>query len=210
MSSWTGIDFFIFLILLLNTLMGMSRGATREIVATMCWIAALVVTIKFTLPVMKFINSSPLITTVIATPMVQRFMQQMGLPPLTEQMLLNLNYCISLLVCFMSVIAASGVIVSMSNIVEVFPFPYQFLNRKLGTALGAMRGFVFTLIFIVLLQHLFMGNVPASYFINLFQGSAQKLDNLITAQAPERYREILEDRNLYNEQNILNELKNPT
>jgi hypothetical protein len=210
MSSWSGLDFFIFLILLLNTLLGLSRGATKQIIATLSLFAALVITIKFTIPLTEFVNSSPLITGVIETPMVQRFMATMSLPPLTQEMLFSLGYCISLLICFAGTIGAFGIVLSVTSVVDAFSFPYQMLNRKIGLALGALCGFIYTLVFIIVLQHLFMGNVPDSYFMNLFQGSAKKLDQLITAKAPERYKEILENPNLYNAGGIIGQLINPT
>jgi len=209
MSSWSGLDFFIFLIFLLNTLLGLARGAIKEIISTICLCAALVFTIQFTIPLTKFVNSSPLLTDVITSDFMQNFMKAIEMPPLTENMLLHLGYCISLLICFVGTFSICEAVLSYTNMVEVFRFPYTFINRKLSAALGATRGFVIVLVFIIILEHLFAGSVPSSKFINLLQGSARKMDGLITAQAPERYQEILQDKNLYNQENVLNDLLQP-
>ncbi|HSW68580.1 MAG TPA: CvpA family protein [Gammaproteobacteria bacterium] len=206
MSSWSGLDFFIFLIFLVNTLLGMARGATKEIISSICLCAALVITLKFTIPLTKFVNSSPLITDVITSQFVQNFMRAIEMPPLTESMLLHLGYCVSLAVCFVGTFSVCEGVLAYASAVEVFTFPYATLNRKIGGGLGAVRGFVIVLVFIIILEHLYIGDLPSSKFINLLQGSANKMDTLITEQAPERYQEILQDRNLYNQKMILKDL----
>lgn len=210
MSNWGGLDFFIFLILLLNTLLGMGRGANKEIISMLCLCAALIFAIKFTIPLSNFINSSPLITDVISSSFAKGFMGAIGMPPLTADMLFHVGYSISLLICFVGVFSICEAGLAYTNAVEMVSFPYAAANRSLGGSLGFVRGFVIVLIFIVIIQHLFVGNLSNSYFMNLFGGSAQKLDSLITAQAPERYKEILQDKNLYNAEKLLQELKNPT
>jgi uncharacterized membrane protein required for colicin V production len=210
MSNWGGVDYFIFLILLLNTLLGMSRGASKEIISTMCLSAALVVAIKFTIPLTRFVNSSPLLTDVVTSQFVQNFMKSIEMPPLTEDMLLHMGYCISLLICFTGIFCFCEAVLAYTNVLEVFSFPYAMLNRKVGASLGAMRGFVISLVFILILEHLFMGDVPRSFFINLFETPTRTFDHLISQQAPERYKEILQDKSLYNPQSIINELENPT
>ncbi len=199
MSSWTGLDFFFFLVFLLNTLLGMSRGATKEIISMMCLSAALVVMIQFTIPMTKFMNSSPLITDVVTAKMTQNFMRAIDMPPLTEATILHFNYCVSLLVCFVGTFGALEAVLTVTGIQEVYHFPYAIADRKLGATLGATRGFVIVLIFIIILEHLFVGDAPRSKFIDLLGNSAKKLDELVEAQAPERFQEILQDKNLYNQ-----------
>lgn len=206
MGNWSGLDFFIFLILLLNTLLGMARGATKEIIAMSCLCIALIFTIKFTIPLAAFLNQSPLIVDVIGSNVAQNFMAAIGMPPLTQEMLFHVGYCISLLICFVGVYSVCAAVLFYSNVAEMFPFPYAAINRKLGAGMGAARGFVITLILILILQHLYSGAMSGSFFVNLFQNSAQKLDYLISAQAPERYKEILQDKDLYGSEQILKAL----
>src|SRR6185312_10828601 len=162
MSSWSGLDFFIFLIFLVNTLLGIARGATKEIISMMCLCAALVMTIQFTVPLTQFLNNSPLISDVISSPYVQNFMGSIGMPPLTQAMLLSMNYCLALAICFVGTFSLCEAVLAYTSIIEVFRFPYDFLNRKLGAAFGATRGFVFVVVLIIILEHLFQGDVPRS------------------------------------------------
>ncbi len=209
MSGWSGLDFLIFLIFLLNVLLGMSRGGLKEIISALSLCAALVITIKFTIPLTKFVNSSPLITDVITSDFFQNFMKAIDMPPLTEPILLQMGYCISLLICFVGTFSLCEGVLAYSSLIDAFGLPATLANRKLGGALGSVRGFVLVLIFIIVLEHLFSGNVPASKFINLLESSAQKMDTLINSQAPERYLEILQDKNLYNQNNVLKDLLQP-
>ncbi len=209
MSAWSGLDFVIFLIFLLNVLLGMARGGFREIISLISLCAALVITIKFTIPVTKFVNSSPLITDVVTSQFSQNFMQAIGMPPLTESMLLQMGYCISLLICFVGSFSICEAALSYSSVMEAFGFSTAMVNRKLGAAMGSTRGFVIVLIFMIVLEHLFSGNLPESYFISLLGGAGQKLDYLIMAQAPERYLEVLKSSYLYNQTNVMKDLLQP-
>lgn len=199
MNNWNGIDFFIFLIFAVNTMLGMSRGASREIISIMGLSVALIITIKFTVPLAAFFNSSPLMTSVVSTGMVQNFMKAIGAGPLTVGLLKQVFYCISLLLCFAGGFSLCEAVMSYSGFVSTLSFPYAMLDRKLGAALGCVRGYVFTLIFLVVFQlHLFANaGLPNSYFTNLFSGAAKKLDTLIIEQQPEKYKEIYEQSKLY-------------
>jgi len=216
MSSWTGLDFFIFLIFLLNTLLGMSRGGVKEIISMISLCAALVVTIKFTMPLSSWINKSPLITDVITSQFVQNFMTAIEMPSLTEPMVFQLDYSLSLLLCFAGTFSVCEGVLAYSSMMEAFGLTTTVINRKMGAVFGATRGFVIVLVFIILLEHLyagngsaFSGNVPASGFINLLGSSAKKLDGIIIAEAPERYQEILPDKKLYDQSRVLKDLSQP-
>jgi len=204
MSNWSGLDYFIFLFFLMNILLGMARGGLKESISTFGLCAALVMTIAFTGPLTKFVNSSPLMTDVVSSPMVQNFMKAVGMPPLTYDSLVNCGYALSLLICFVGAFGVCEAVLAYSNVMEAFSLPVTLINRKVGVALGALRGFIFTVIFLVVLKHLFMGdNQYLGTFATMFQGPVDKLDYLIQIRAPERYGEILKDSNLYNTQKVL-------
>lgn len=208
MSSWNGLDFFIFLIFTANVILGMSRGATKELISAMCLSIGLIFTIKFAIPLTNFLNSSPLITDVLSSVFVQNFMAAIGSGPLTEAMLKELAYSISVIVCFAGAFSVCEAMLVFVGFAEVFPFPYAALNRKLGAGLGATRGYVLTLLLILVLNHLFANNpIKGSYFIDLFQGTVQKLDYLIGSQQVERYHEIYQDKSLYNEKEVFKTLR---
>jgi uncharacterized membrane protein required for colicin V production len=211
MGEWNGIDFFVFLIFFLNLVIGMSRGATKEIISFMCLCVAVIFTIKFTMPITTFLNSSPLVQKVLTTSLIQNFMNAIGAGPLTESMLAQLAYCLSIVICFSGVFCACEAALSFTGFIEAFSFPFAALNRKVGATLGCIRGYVLVLIFILILLHLYQGSPTGqSYFVNLFRGSVSRLDALITGQQVERYQEIFRDQDLYNEKEIYKMFPNPT
>ncbi len=210
MSSWSGLDFFIFLIFVLNTILGMSRGATKEIISMMCLSVALIFTIRFTIPIAVFLDKSPLIQSVLDAQMIKNFMNIIGAGPLTLDMLTELTYCVSVLICFVGVFSACEAMLTVVGFLEVFSFPYATLNRKVGAALGATRGYILTLLLILVLNHLFANNpITNSFFVNLFQSNVSLFDSLINSQNVEKYNELFKGKNLYNEQNILKALPTP-
>jgi len=212
MNNWTGFDFFIFLIFAANTILGMSRGATKEIISMMCLCVALIFTIKFTVPLANFFNHSPLINEVVDSSIISNFMQAIGAGPVTADLLQQIFYSISMLICFVGVYSVCEGALSMAGAVEMYSFPYATLNRKVGGALGCTRGYVISLLFIVILTlHIFRDSGNSffnnSVFLNLFQSSAVKLDSIITGQQPEQYKEIFKGKNLFNEEKVLEHMK---
>ncbi len=214
MDSWNGFDFFVFLIFAVNTLLGMSRAAAKEIISMMCLSVALIVTIKFTIPLTIFFNKSPLIIKVIENKNIQNFMFSLGLNPLGENALQQIFYSISLLVCFVGTFSICESALAMSGILEVYSFPYAWLNRKLGAMLGGVRGYVITLILIsITVLHVFKDSdnpvFKNSFFINLFRSAAIRLDGIILGQRPEQYQDIYKDKNLYDPFKAMKEISKP-
>lgn len=197
MASWNGLDFFIFLILVINTVLGMSRGASKEIISLMCLSAALIFSIKFTVPLANFFNSSPLMNNVVDNSMTRNFMSAIGAGPLTTSSLSELMYCISLLICFVGVFSLCEAGLSISGFTESFSFPYAALNRKVGGALGFTRGYIISLLFLSIVSlHLNIGKdfLSGSFFANLFSSQTQTFDGLISAQKPENYNQLYQNQ----------------
>lgn len=211
MSHWNGLDFFIFLIFFLNTVLGMSRGATKEIISMMCLSAALIFTIRFTVPLTAFFDRSPLTQDVLSSQFIQNFMASIGADPLTGNFLHEIAFSLSVLVCFVGVFSITEAVL-ISSFAEVFSFPYAIWNRKVGAALGAIRGYVLSVMLIMLLVfHVFKTDnaemraqlISGSYFVNLFQNAAMTMDSLIGGQDVEHYHDIFKDKNLYNEKDVM-------
>jgi uncharacterized membrane protein required for colicin V production len=213
MDSWNGLDFLIFLIFALNTIIGMQRGASREIIAMMCLSAALIFTIKFTVPLAAFFNSSPLINNVVDNYFTQNFMLAIGAGPLTADMLMEAMYCISMLICFVGIYSICAASLNVAGVNEYFSFPYATLSRKVGAALGATRGYIITVIFLsILMLHLLKNNaggeiISGSYFAGLFRTSVVRFDELVTARKPEDYTQIFKEKDLYNATDVMKQLK---
>ncbi len=220
MASWNGLDFFIFLIFALNTILGMSRGATKEIISFMCLSLALIFTIKFTVPLAAFFNRSPLIADVVNNKIIQNFMFEIGAGPLTQVLLMEIFFSLSMLVCFVGIFSICEAGLSYSGFMEVFSFPYATMSRKVGAALGCVRGYVITLLLIVIVFfHLLRGGVSetinnsvvsGSFFINLFKSNARTLDDLIAAQQPEKYRDVYRGKDLFKAEDVIKALSNET
>lgn len=214
MNSWNGLDFFIFLILVLNTVLGMARGATKEIISLMCLSAALIFSVKFTVPLTKFFNNSPIVVDVIDSKVMQNFMEAINAGPLTADLLHEIMYCISLLICFVGTFSICEAGLSITGFLEVFSFPYSTLNRKVGATLGFTRGYIISLIFLSILLHLYKVDnigkafISGSFFANLFQTQVEKLDSLISSQQPESYHQLYENQP-YGVKDIYQQLKKP-
>jgi len=208
MSAWNGLDFLIFLIFFANMVLGMNRGATKEIVSLMCLSVALIFTIKFTIPMQNIIMSSPLLQDVLTSETIQNFMGAIGADPLTADYVRELAFTLSVLIWFTGAFCISEAM-SVSGFVETFSFPWAVWNRKVGGAIGCTRGFVFVVILIMLcVGHVFkdsrhVGSLfSGSYFVRLFTPASQRLDELIQGQEIEQYNEIYEYRNLYTPSDI--------
>lgn len=214
MNNWNGLDFFIFIILVLNTVIGMRRGATKEMVSLLCLSAALIVTIKFTVPLSNFFATSPIINDFVNSPITQNFMTAIGAGPLTVDLVNQIMYSISLLIWFVGVFSLCDGALSMAGFHETFSFPFAMLNRKVGGALGLTRGYVIVLIFLSILAfHIYRaGNIGAdflsgSFFANLFASQARELDELISSQRPENYQKVYQHQP-YNEKEFYQNFPN--
>jgi uncharacterized membrane protein required for colicin V production len=223
MNDWNGLDFLIFLIFAMNTILGMTRGATKEIISTLCLSVGLIFSIRFCVPLTNFLSASPLIADVIDNSMTVNFMSSIGAAPLTTEFLRQFSFSMALMICFTASFSACEAALSLPSVMEVFSFPYAMLNKKVGAGLGCLRGFVLNVILVnILVLHLFntSGNETVknsvtnnSHFVAALLPTAKKLDTLIEAQNPDRYREIYQDKDVIKVDGILKALspdeKNP-
>lgn len=218
MNNWNGLDFFIFLILALNTVRGISRGAGKELIAFMCLSAALIFSIKFTVPLSNFLSTSPLAVSVVQNKLVTNFFHSIGAGPLTIELLNQIMYSISLLICFVGVFAATEAAIVYSGYTERLSFVQAVAYRKIGGAIGFTRGYIISLVFLsILTLHIYKNNQSAfgsgffsgSFFVNLFESQTEKLDEMISSQQPENYQELYQNQP-YNEHNVIENLGRPT
>lgn len=192
----------------------MSRAATKEIISMASLSAALICAIKFTMPLALFFNRSPLLIDVVSDKHIQNFMLSLGLNPLGEESLQEIFYSISLLVCFVGTFSICEGVLGIFGIVEMYPFPYAMLNRKLGAVLGGVRGYVISLILIsICVLHIFKNSdnsiFTSSFFVKKFYSSAKKFDSIISGQQPEQYKDIFEDKNLYDPVKAIQDISQP-
>lgn len=213
MNNWNGLDFFVFLILALNTFRGMSRGAGKETIALMCLSVALIFTIKFTVPITHFLIQSPTMMAALDNTMIKNFLHSIGAGPPTLSMLHELMYTISLLICFVGVFSVTEACIVYSGYAESLSFTQAVVYRKIGSAIGFTRGYIISLIFLsILTLHIFKDEsthfISGSFFVNLFDSQIKKLDELIGSQKPESYHELYKDQP-YNEQEVIKQLGAP-
>lgn len=217
MSGWNGLDFLIFLILALNTFVGMNRGGSREAISLMCLSVALIFTIKFTVPLAVFFNKSPLIEDVVNNNFMQNFMLAIDAGPITQELLFQVGYSLSLLVCFVGAFSICEAGLSVTGFLESYGFAYAMVNRKIGAALGLTRGYIISLVFLsIFALHLNPGNdskwISGSYFAGLFSSQTQLLDKLISSQNVDEYHQLYQQQNIKPEElyKALNKPELPT
>lgn len=216
MNTWNSLDFFILLIFAANTILGMARGATKEIVSMMCLSVALIFAIKFTVPLATFFNSSPLINDVVDNQITKNFMLAIGAGPVTASLLEQIFYSISMLICFGGAFSVCEAMLTFTGFNEVFSFPYAALNRKVGGSLGFIRGYIFNLILIAILAFHLLGKgnvinnnlVTGSFFVHVLGPGAAKLDSIISSQQPDSYRQILEQKPAYSVEDLYKTIRN--
>lgn len=214
MSTWNGLDFFIFLILAFNTMVGLSRGATRELISTMCLSLALIFMIKFTVPLSNFMAKSPLLTDVVNNSMMKHFLISIGAGPLTVGLLLEAMYCVSLLICFVSIFCICEAALKAQMFMEFFSFPYAAMSRKVGGTLGFTRGYILCLILLSVMVHLYSAGGPGksflsgSFFARLFSSQVRSFDGVISSQNPEYYTKLFENQP-YSVTDVYQQIGNP-
>lgn len=218
MNSWNGLDFFIFLILALNTMRGMSRGAGKEMIALMCLSAALIFAIKFTVPLASFFSKSPTLISVVENKFIASFLYSIGAGPLTLGLLNHVMYSLSLVICFVSVFSATEACIAYSGYAPSWSLTQAVVNRKIGSAIGFTRGYIITLLFLsILTLHIFKDEyrmpggdfIAGSFFVKLFESQTRIFDEMIGSQQPENYQEIYKNKPV-NEQHIIQQLNQPT
>jgi len=209
MNSWNGLDFFVFLILVLNTIRGMSRGAGKELIALMCLSVALIFAIKFTVPLADFLKTSPMMVAAVDNKFIANFLHTIDAGPLTLRMVKELMYTISLLICFVSVFAITEACITFSGYAESVTMTQAIAYRKIGAAIGFTRGYIISLIFLsVLTLHIFDQStkfISGSFFVNLLGPQIRKFDDMIASQQPENYQELYKDKPI-SEHGMINEL----
>ncbi len=213
MNNWNGLDFFVFLILTLNTIRGMSRGAGKELIALMCLSAALIFSIKFTVPLTNFLNQSPMMIAAVDNTFIKNFLHTIGAGPLTLGLSQQLMYTISLLICFVSVFSITEACITISGYAESVSMTQAVVYRKVGAAIGFTRGYIITLVFLsILTQHIFKNDqtkfVSGSFFVGLFDSQIKTFDAMIASQQPENYQELYKNQPV-NEQEIIRGLSAP-
>jgi uncharacterized membrane protein required for colicin V production len=213
MNAWNGLDFFIFLIFAANTILGMSRGASREIISMMCLSVALIFTIKFTVPLALLLNKSSLIVDVVDSSFTKNLMLAIGAGPLTQDALMEVMYCISMLLCFVGIFSICEAALTKAGVNESFSFPYATLSRKIGAVLGCTRGYILALMLLSILSlHLLKNGQPGgdivsgSYFAGLLRSSTVSFDAIITSRNPDYYNKLFEGKDAYTAADVIKQL----
>ncbi|MDA8562014.1 CvpA family protein [Gammaproteobacteria bacterium] len=217
MESWNGLDFFVFLILLINTLRGMSRGGGKELIALMCLSAALIICIKFTVPLANFLNKSPLIISVVKNQFIANFFNSIGAGPLTADVLKQIMYSISLLLCFVSVFSVTEATIYYSGYVQTASLTQAVVSKKLGAAIGFTRGYILSLIFLsIITLHIFKDSggiakefIDGSFFVRVLSTPTIMLDDMISSKNPVEYQKLYKDKP-YSESDLIRLLKDPS
>ena len=125
LASWTGLDYAIAVIVFLSLLFGLMRGFVKEIISVIAWIAAFFAALKFAPDVDQLLQSA--ITNVIA------------------------RYIVSVVLIFLVVVLAGCLFSKLIRaLLKVTGF--CFFDRLLGLIFGAIRGCLFVVILLVIVQ----------------------------------------------------------
>ena len=172
--NYTWVDYFIFGIFLFSALLGLARGLLREIISALSLLLALVVMIKFTMPLSALLYNNQGALDVIAS-----FMYYFNLAVASQLYVVAVG--VSLLLLFVAVYTTGEAINFYANL-ELVVFPLAWIGRILGAALGLMRVYVFNLILILVVQLTPIVQEAAwtqSVFVPQLQPKATQLGNLL-------------------------------
>src|SRR3990167_5439569 len=143
MADFTWLDYLIFGVFFLNIILGLARGLLREIIGILSLIVALLVSIKFTLPITEFLNSSDGFKSVISAFTSFTDFNVMG--PLSY-----ISLGVSFLILFVGTYSIGEAVNYYAPAFGVLMFPRMaFIDRILAASLGYIRGYVFSLVLIL-------------------------------------------------------------
>jgi membrane protein required for colicin V production len=177
MANLSWIDFLIFGIFFLSLITGFTRGFFKEIVSLLVLIVAMIVTIRFTQPISSYLSGSQGTHDVISS--VSMFTTY---DPTSH--ISSANMVITMLLLFVGTYCTGEAVnyfapinISRYGITSLF-------SRILGGGMGLIRGYVFSLFFILI-----VGMTPAaqldawthSYFIPQLSPDVAKLSSMINA-----------------------------
>lgn len=144
MADFTWIDYLIFLVFFVNTMLGLARGLYKETISIMCLIVAFIIAIKFTSPIALVLNGSQGFQDVLTV--FTKFTSYNAATSLTL-----VSYGVSLLVLFVGTFSISEAALFYAGI-ELFIFPYAIIGRALGGVLGFIRGYALSVVLILVLR----------------------------------------------------------
>jgi uncharacterized membrane protein required for colicin V production len=144
--DFTWFDVVLFLAIFVNTILGFARGLFREAISILCLIVAIVVAMKFTVPLSEFLSTSAGFKDVVLV--ITRYANHPG----ANGPLYLFGFGVSFLLLFVGVYSISEVVNHyVSNIGAFILFPMlAILDRIIAGVLGFIRGYIFALITILI------------------------------------------------------------
>lgn len=144
MADFNWVDYIIFGIFFFSILAGFSRGFFKEIISLVTLIIALVVAIKFATPLANIIGTAQGAVDVVAT--ISRFF---GVDATGALSLFTLG--LSFFVLFMGFYLTGEAISYASNMMFVIS-SLAVVNQLLGGVVGFARGYIFSIVLVLLVQ----------------------------------------------------------
>ena len=144
--DFTWFDVILFLIIFVNTILGFARGLFREAISLLCLIVAMVVAMKFTIPLSDFLSTSAGFNDVVFV--ITKYTGYSG----ANGVLYLFGFGVSFLLLFVGVYCIAEVVNHyISNVGAFILFPMMaILDRLIAGLLGFIRGYVFALITILI------------------------------------------------------------
>lgn len=168
MASFNWVDYIVLVILFLSIGAGMLRGFVREIIAVVSWVIGIFIASKFAGSVASYFTSSSNVQSTLSSAT-----NSIGFD--TAQPVSYLAIGISF-VCIFVLVLIIGKIFSYFFSGAVQLTGLGFLNSLLGGLFGLIRGILFTVILMYLIQLTPLGQESywaESRFVNIFQPAVQ-------------------------------------
>lgn len=175
MATW--VDYVIFCIFFFSTLLGLARGLLREIISILTILVAFVIAIQFTPTLTNLLSNLQGSQDVIFV--ISKYFDTDATYSLS-----SLTLAISFLVLFVGTYSI-GEAINYYATANVFMFvTLAFIYRISGAALGFIRGYAFSIVFIFVMQLTPITQYPEwtqSYFVSQLQPAANQLGSLVQA-----------------------------
>jgi membrane protein required for colicin V production len=145
MTDFTWLDYIIFFIYFISIVLGLARGVFRELISLGVIIVALIVMVKFTKPLTYFLYLTPGSHDVIA------FISKFAFSGWSHY-LFTLTLVIALLILFVGTLSIGEAVNHYVGPNTYLSAGISFIYRVAGGAVGLARGYVFNIIFVLILS----------------------------------------------------------
>jgi len=170
------IDIFILLIFFISIIMGFARGFISEIISLLTLIAAFFVAIMLTAPLAQMFTQSPAVQDVVTT-------TSSTMTVSTAQSISYLALGLSFVCLFVGTLLIGALVKILLNSIIAATGVLSLGNRLLGGVFGLLRGYVYSICLLFVLQMTPVASSAAwqsSRYVPYFQPAITWMDSMVT------------------------------